>query len=242
MRILGSGRKWGAAVVGLAVALAMTTAASADMGLATASVTQLSVGTPGTAPDCTQIVGAPVPGFSQIGEVFAGLFTDVSGRSRESKLLSKSAVRVVQDAAICLVSVPDPAGYVEFYGVVGGSATIARNDESGKNTLTAVYGSPVSGKVNVVTGEIAVQWLPGGAYTIAGVTGKFARAFEVGETGTATATAYSPALGVPEVGTFVISFNFEGTDKKGLVDDDRDERGDGDRDRGNDRKTRGDDR
>lgn len=203
-------RTWAALTVAFATALIVTGAASADTGLATATIKQLSPGVPAAPPDCTLIVGAPAPGFSLSDEVFAGPFTDVSGKSAESKLFLKSNVQAVQNAAICIVSEPDALGYVNFFGLVGGTATIDRTDAAGKNTLVATYGSFAAGQLNLLSGEIAVQWLPGGSYTITGASGKFAKAFAVGESGAATATAYSPGAGSPEVGTLVISFDFEG--------------------------------
>ena len=204
MRVLKVNRFWPALAVAFGAALVIVTAASADTGLATATVVQ-------QAPGVQQgILCAPgVPGFVALGEIFAGPFTEVSGKSKESKLLEKSSVTVVQNATICIVGYPDGSGNVPFLGSVSGDATITRKDSSGRNVLGASYGSPVAGTLNVFSGAINVVWQPGGAYVITDASGKFARDFTVGEYGTATATASSPGYGAPESGVLQISFDFE---------------------------------
>lgn len=221
MRMMRIGKKSAAIAIGLASTLVIAVAASADTGYATAAVTQVSTGTvttyPAALPECNVLLGVPdfvpIPGFTAYGEVFAGPFTHVSGKSKESKLLSKSGIEVAQNATVCLVSAPDESWNASFYGAVQGVAAITRVDGRGKHSLTAEYGSPVAGTVNLATGAITVQWLEGGAYQITGVSGKYADAFEVAETGAATATAYSHGYGSPEVGTLAISFDFKAKDR-----------------------------
>lgn len=204
MRVLKVNRFWPALAVAFGAALVIVTAASADTGLATATVAQTSAGTR------VNIECAPgVPGFLALGEAFSGPFTDVSGKSKESKLLEKSSVAVEQNATVCVIGYPDAYYNVPFAGSVYGTATISRHDSSGKNVLGASYGSPIAGTLNLLTGAINVTWQPGGQYVITDVAGKFAKSFTVGEANAATATASSKGLGAPESGVLQISFDFE---------------------------------
>lgn len=202
MRFVKSMKTVGALLAAMGAALAGTVAASADSGVATATVVQMEKGT-------TTPIACPfnpfAPGFLVTGEVFAGAFGRVTGNTPQAHALRGSQIEVAQDAVICVAGAPDAEGDAPFAGVVFGTATIIKGNPE-KGELAASYSSPVTGTLNVFTGAISVEWTPNGVYGITGATGRYAGLFIPG--GTADVTAESHRGTAPEVGTLDLTFNF----------------------------------
>lgn len=196
-------RTWAAVAAAFGTALVMVTAASADS--ASSTLIQRSAGTfEIIEPDDCDGLGLKVT-----GERFEGAFGQVTGLTIKALLLKGSNVAVTQNAVLCFpgtASPDDVLSYVgPFDGSVDGNAVVSKVSPA-INRLDAEYGSDVVGDIDMTTGALAVQWT-GGTWTVTGVKGIYGQGFSVGETGDATASAFSPNFYAPEVGSLDLTFS-----------------------------------
>ena len=143
------------------------------------------------------------PGATVTGEIFNGAF-GVFSASTAANVIIGSQVSAVQSATLCFTAGPDSSGNVPFVGAVGGTATITKGNPAANGSLVAGYGAIISGTLNVITGGLTVDWVPGtGGWAAVSATGIYAGLG--GHSGPASATAAAMVGPSPEVGSLTIS-------------------------------------